>query len=529
MGVLGRILIVFVGILLPCGAAAQYGVERLRETELWSGSENAAWLQALPDLRRSVVEAFLRRGTGAFVDYAASDNAMEAGAGAESYYRLNPRVAFHGKVEYRYFSGQNMGGSAWIDPHTAPFDLVEAADTNRGVKHLEQYRLTGAMSVNVWRGLSLGGRIDYRAAGYAKTRDLRHINKYSDIAFSAGVHYAFGEHAEAGINGFYRHSAEDISFDRYGTTDRQYTSLVSFGGFFGRTELFSTLGRGYTIDANPLFDSYRGAAAQAVWRFAAGWQLFVEAGGRRRSGQYGKRSTTTAVFTEHEGDEYALTGTLSFRRPHAHHLLKAEGRQASLKNSENVFREETTTGNRSEIVYYGQNLVRDALQQHARLAYTGSFGPDNDRPRWRVEAGTGYVRSRQTVAQYPYYRRQSAYCYDLFLSASRTVEWQQYDLRLTLGGACASGGGNPKDDGTYLPPSATQKPPKNFDGYLYRQFDYLTATRAGGNIETAVARRFRSGTQASLALRYEIAHALQPVRIPGNAFHFVSLSLRYEL
>jgi hypothetical protein len=503
---------------------AQTPVECLRQSEAWLGSENAAGLQALPDIRLSTVEAYLHKGNGAFVNYHESDNYTEAGARTESYYRLNPRVVFYGKVHYGNFTGRNMGGSAWIDPYAMPFDLVESVDTTRGTKNLEHYRLTGALSVKVWRGLSLGGRIDYYAANYAKRRDLRHINKRSDLVFSAGAVYVFGNAIEVGVNYFYRYNAEDIKFDTYGTTDRQYTSLVSFGGFFGRTELYSNTGSGYTIDANPLFNEYHGAAVQASWRFTH-WRLFVEAAGKLRSGEYGTRGTANIVYSEHESDELSLAGTLSYRRKAAQHLLKAGYRQEGLENYENVYREEHTSGNRSEIVYYGKNIVRDAKQQQAQLTYTGWFGIADYRPAWRVEAGVDYTQQTQTVSQYPYYRKQRLYRYNLFLNAGRTFEWRDNDFGVALGGAYGNGGGEPKDDGLYSPPSSTQKPPKNFDGYLYHEFDYLTTPRVGGHSEVVYARRFRPGLRASVSLRYELMHALQPVNIPGNVFHFVSLSL----
>jgi hypothetical protein len=500
----------------------------LHLSEPWLGSENAAGLQTLPDLRLSTVEAYLHKGNGGFVNYQESDNSMEAGAVTESYFRLNPRVVFHGKVHYGNFTGRHMGGSAWINPCDMPFDLVEAVDTTHGTNNLEQYRLIGALSVNVWRGLSLGGRIDYRAANYAKTRDLRHVNKYSDLAFSAGANYAFGRTVELGLNYFYRYSAEDIVFSVEGNTDRQYRSLVSFGGFFGRLEMYDNSGTGYTLgtSSRPLFNAWQGVGAQAGVRLATHWKLFVEAAGKQRSGEYGKRSTTTVVFTEHEGNEYSFDGTLSYRRDSMQHLFKAGYRQAQLTNFENVYREENTLGNRSEIVYYGKNVVRDASRTQANLTYTGFFGIADYRPVWRVEAGANYERMSQTVNHYPYYRKQHIYKYDFFLHAGRTVAWRTNDFGLLLGVAYGKGGGEPKNDGLYAPPSATQKPPQDFDGYLYHEFDYLTAARAGGQAEVTYARHFRPKLRAAVSLRYELTHALQTVSTSGSSFHFVSLSFK---
>jgi hypothetical protein len=436
-------------------------------------------------------------------------------------------VVFYGKVHYGNFTGRHMGGSAWINPYDMPFDIVESVDTTRGTKNMERYLLSGALGVNVWRGLSLGGRIDYQAANYAKFRDLRHVNKYSDLVFSVGMRYAFENIAEVGLNYFYRYSAEDIAFKIYGNIDRQYTSLISFGAFFGRTDKYERAGSGYTSDdtGNPLFNTYHGVSVQAGLHFATHWNLFAEASGKWRSGYYGQRSTATTVFTEHEGNEYVLTGTLSYRRDAMQHLLKAAYRQTQLKNFENIRNKQNTPSGRFEIVYYGQNIMRDANQMQAGLTYTGWFGIADYRPVWRVEAGADYARMSQTVNQYPYYRKQRIYDYTFFLNIGRTVEWQANEAGLLLGATYGEGGGEPKNDGIYTPPSLTQKPPKNFDNYLYHEFDYLTASRVGGRAEATYARRFRPKLRASVSLRYEHTRALQPVRLPGNAFHFVSLSL----
>jgi hypothetical protein len=194
-----------------------------------------------------------------------------------------------------------------------------------------------------------------------------------------------------------------------------------------------------------------------------------------------------------------------------------------------VYSEENILGGRSEIVYYGQNIVRDAHRMQANLTYTGFFGIADYRPAWRVAAGAEYDRMSQTVNQYPYYRKQYIYRYSFFLNAGRTVAWRANDFGLLLGVACGAGGGEPKNDGRYNPPSATQKPPREFDGYLYHEFDYLTASRASTQAEVTYARHLRPKLRAVVLLRYELTHALQTVHLPEKVFHFVSLTVGLEL
>ena len=81
-----------------------------------------------------------------------------------------------------------MTGSAFIDPTRKPFNLTEDSLTNAGKKHRDTYKLTGGFGVDVYQGISLGARIDYTSANYAKYKDLRHKNKLMDLSVTAGVY-----------------------------------------------------------------------------------------------------------------------------------------------------------------------------------------------------------------------------------------------------------------------------------------------------------------------------------------------------
>ena len=80
-----------------------------------------------------------------------------------------------------------MTGSAFMQERM-PFNLVEDSLTNPGKKHRDTYHLVGALGVDIHQGMSVGARLDYTSANYAKYKDLRHQNKLMDLQLTLGGH-----------------------------------------------------------------------------------------------------------------------------------------------------------------------------------------------------------------------------------------------------------------------------------------------------------------------------------------------------
>ena len=215
-----------------------HSIEYAKLAEPRLHSENASFLKTFNQRNVSNAEVSALKSDGKFKSYIESDDSYNLGAVAESYYKVNPQIVFYGKVKYDYFKGKNMDGSVFLNPDETPFDIVEYEDSNAGNKIKEQYDLVGAISANVYNGLTLGGRFDYTAANYTKTRDLRYKNVYMDMNLSVGASYDLSNHATLGLNYIYRRSSEELSFGIYGNYKDKFTSLISYGGFFGHSELF---------------------------------------------------------------------------------------------------------------------------------------------------------------------------------------------------------------------------------------------------------------------------------------------------
>jgi hypothetical protein len=482
--------------------------EYIRQSEAWLTSSNAVGLQYLPVTKISSAQAYASKSNGQFINYHQSNNSYELGALTESFFRMNPRVVFYGKVNYANFAGSNMGGSVFIRPYNNAFDIVETADTTRGVKNMESYHLTGATGVKLFGGLTLGGKIDYRAANYAKYKDLRHINKLFDLSATAGLSYSFGKWADLGANYLYRRSVEGVSFATYGTTDRQYTSLIAFGSFYGRIEMFGDNGYTESNSTHPVVDESQGAAFQLNLNPGAKWSVFNEISFQSRKGYYGKRSPSTPVYLAHEASVKAYSGAASFKNRNSRHILNVNMKQEELETFENVYRVENSPGGRTDIVYYGKNKVLNREVFTLNAVYTANLHIIDFQPTWTLQGGANFRRREQTTSLYPYFRKQNIRYSDVYLTAKRTIVCKNNEYGLLLGVLYGAGGGAAKTDGTYTAPSESQQAPKSSDFNLYREYEYLTATRFSGNIGFIYSPPLFNVGKTSIRLDYEWTKAL---------------------
>jgi hypothetical protein len=501
----------------------------VRQAEPWLDSRNAAGLTRLPLVKISTAEVFASCGKGDFTDYYQSDDHYEWGAASESYFRLNPRVTLYGQIRYSQFTGRNMVGSAFIDPTYQPFDLSEMADSTRGVKNKETFLLSGGVGVNLGRGFSLGGQIDYRTAHYAKYRDLRHTNKQMALTGNTGLAYRWmpggGRHeGVVGASYIYRRSIEGLSFNRYGTSDRQYYTLVNFGSFYGNSELWNTSGsKSYTIDGKPLFDDGHGGALQAGFFRQDRWRLFAEVFYLTHKGYYGKESPHTYVFTRHNGRELSAGTVMEYFGRAFRHALRLRATQHRLENYEMISYEDTQ-GSRTTIIYTGKNLTTNRETWTYRLDYTGAFGLRNFTPAWQLRAGADYTDRRRQTTLYPYYRRQVIGSYNCYVGLDRHIGKGKQLYTFSLTACYGAGNGTPKDDGVYTTPSAQQKPPQSLDHLLYQEYNYLTAQRLTAQAAVEYARTVRPALCAFVRLAGEGTYASKNEISSKKTYIFASLS-----
>jgi hypothetical protein len=494
----------------------------IKNANAWLTSENAAGLNSLQVDKASVAEVYFNKSNGEFINYYQSDNSYTFGGLTESFFRLNKKTVLYGKINYTNFSGKHMGGSAFIDPYYNPFDIVEFADSTAGDKEMETYHLAGALSMQVWRDLILGARIDYKTASYFKTKDLRHTNDLMDLSVTAGLRYRISPGADAGMNYFYRRSTEGIEFRSFGNTDEPFNSLISFGSFLGRQERFGESGYTDATSNIPLFNEFQGLSLQLEISLCADLRFFNELGLKWRDGYYGERSSTSVTFTEHSSDIYQYRGVFSLEKNSSLHLLEINLEQESLENFENAYRKETIPGGSTTIVYYGETRMLDRKMFLVSAGYTGNLQVKNNNPAWVLKANAAFSDREQTVSVYPDYRKQTINQFHVEVSARRNMIRRDHMYSLYLGSGYASGGGTEQHDGKY---GSGESSAVSLDRYLHREYEYLTAPRVMGNAGFRYTRLMANSMKIYGDVRYSFTKAASIDHLEGDTFQNLSLTV----
>lgn len=522
----------FGGVFSSARIAAQDSIrslpdfEYIKNKEGWFTSNNAAGLHTLSVNNVSIAEVYLNKGNGKFINYFESKNSLQYGGKAESYFRMNPKIVLYGYVEYSKFEGKDMNGSVFINPYYMPFDIVEIGD-NPGKKELEQYHLIGAISAEVYNSLRLGVKIDYLAGNYAKLKDLRHTNILMDMNLTLGASYQFNPVIEVGANYFYRRSTEGVGFKTYGNTDQQYLSLISFGSFFGRSELFGT--SGFTAPegdkSTPAFNQFNGGSLQVNLNLSPKINLFNEFTFKSRDGYYGLKSSSTTQHTRHDGNLLEYNGVFSLKTNTDLHSVRLVAGQEKLDNYEKIYKKVTTPVGNTVIEYYGETQMLEKKYINAGLEYTGNIGLKDNHPTWVLKAGANYSDRKQTISVYPYYRKQTIHSFMTNMSAKRNIFSGKNIYSISLGAGYGSGSGTPMNDGLYATPSSSQEEPTSLDLYLYREYEYLTASRfsvnAGFKFDTPVSQ----GVRAYAGFDCTFTKAMDIEYLQGSSFTSATIKI----
>ncbi len=477
----------------------------VRQQDTWLSTRNAAGLVRYRSQSIAQAEVSLTAGRGGLTDYYESPKTLTLDAAVESYFRISPRTVVFGSISYENRSGDYMTGSAFIDPRRLPFDIVEDSLTNEGRKHRDTYRLTGAVGTDLGHGLSIGGRVDYTAANYAKYKDLRHKNKLMHLEATAGIAWQMAPWLSAGADYTYRRRTESVTFGTYGKGDRVYKSLISYGTMTGIVEQFGSYGYTDRSREMPLTDQAHGAALQIEVRPAERLTLFAEGGYSHRSGYYGRPSPYTITYTNHHGDAARLSLLISHVSQAARHLLALRLESEALENNAETYRELQNETGSNYYEYYDGVKTGNKLWQNAAIDYTGHLGIQGEQPTWTLRAALQWMHRKQTAYLYPYLRRQDLRATQLTLQATRHLAVGRGLLSLSGTVGYQKGSGQPYEDGTLATPSDRQQPPAMMEAFLYREYLWLTAPqyRVGGSVGYAFP---MPGTRLNTYVRLSVDH-----------------------
>ena len=136
----------------------------VQQADPWLTQRNTAALTRFASNNIVTAEAALNYSKGKLVDFYDSPDVLQGNVAIESLYRLNQRTVLYGGISYDNWSGRDMTGSAFMHlspmADRYPFDIVEDSLTNAGKKHRDTYRLTGGFGIDIYRGISIGARLD---------------------------------------------------------------------------------------------------------------------------------------------------------------------------------------------------------------------------------------------------------------------------------------------------------------------------------------------------------------------------------
>ncbi len=500
-----------------------YDFNFIKSSEPWLTSSNAAGLIRLPVEKIFITQAGFEKNNGGFVAHHQSDNSFNAGGLAESFSHLGQDVYVYGRLSYDYFKGKNMGGSVMSDPYHSPFNIVAMADTTAGVKTLETYRLTGGVAYRFNDAFSVGGKIDYKGGNYSKARDPRHVNMIMDMEVTAGLSWNIADVIVFGANYIFRRNLESFYFQIYGTTDKIYYYLVDYGGFFGQREVFGE--RGYSTQSTymPLLTTYHGAALQIEIGPSSRVRLFNEFSFKAFDGYYGRKSTSTIMYSAHEGFQAGYKSCLSFGNDNTGHLVKLNADYTQMYNNENVYQEKTIEGVK-EIIYFGSNEVLERHLIEGNLEYCANIGIRDHRPTLTIKASADAMARFQTSSLYPFNRKQNIFSIDGVLSAAYNIFHANGIVGIRLSGGYGTGLGEAFRDGLYTQTS-NPRAPRTMNDAMLKEFEFLTANRINAGTGFRYSHFFKNNITGYIDLDYRLLNALNISYLVGSMHHRISATV----
>ncbi len=484
-------LLSFIGlfILTALPAWSQTGewkdeYSRLTGLNPWVRSSNPAGIATFNRDRLSTVRAEIEKKNGGLTDLHESRDCFRPSLDAASFMKVSDRVTFYGRTNYSYFKGRDMGGQILMDPYYNPINFLESVDTTTGTKTLEEYTLEGAMAYSLSDRLTLAGKVSFQSADYAKRKDPRSYNQWMDLDASVGARYSLADGKTSfGVSLNYVKTIETVAEKLFGTIDRQYYCFVDYGASFGKVEVIDG-DNGYLSVSNerPMFNQFFGGSAQAGFK-VGGADVFLDLGAAYRKGYFGKKASGSVRFCDFDGMRYSLGARVSFKTGNLLGRIDGDWNVLTSLNKENSYRVSTTTGQSSEIQYFGSQEVGDRTIGRTGARYSverRTDGPaDIFKPvPWAASVSFERFSLHQTATSYPFYRKQRLVQNTVGAAAVKNFLMRDNFLSLSLGANFSFAGDDLKyEDGQY---SSASGNPRTNETYLNRNFEYFHASSAGG-------------------------------------------------
>ena len=476
-----RSLTIFALALCGSFTGAAQGYEGLRDFDYVKATTpvlNLSNPAALAGWDGRISQAVVRfdKADGALASLTQSKDSYEVGAGTESYYRVSDRIAFFGHIDWSYFDGKEMGGPILIDPEYNPVNFYENDPATLGIRKRESYSLKGGLSYSFSDRWAAGVSLKFDGRDQTKLKDPRFLTYWTDLVLDAGLSFQPTSDLLIGASGFFRNSLETVQGGIYGKTDQSYFFQVDRGGFFGTvSELVGERGALTTRDKRPMHNNLYGGAVQ----LAVSDRLFSEVTFTLRDGYFGRKSSSSPVFFEFSGYEVRYNGAVIFPSGNSKHRISISAGYSYLGNEENTFEYITPEGGVTYVEYTGKRFNTEMTVLDGTLGYRWYYGGSGQRPDLTVGADVKAYSKRQGTEIYPFYRNQDLIRIDADVFVSKDIRLGSKSvLNVGVHGLYHTGSGTAKDDG--MRAQATSSLIRSFDMWLDPQFEFDTASRAGG-------------------------------------------------
>ena len=478
---------------------------------------------SLWDGRMAIAEAGFSKANGELRDISFSPDSWEVTAGTEAYCRITDLIAFHGVLEWQDFAGKDMGGPIMMDPGYNPVGFFESTEETLGTKKRELYNLGGEIALSPSRRWGLGLGINYQAGDQTKVKDPRFSNIWMDLDIDAGVTFRASDAFVLGASVGWRNTLEQVRGHVYGLTDKQYYIYTDKGGFFGTmAELAGDNNEMPESTARPMNNDWYTASLQAV----IGGKFSNEVTFAKRSGYYGKRSSTTPVFFEYDGIKAGYKGLLLIPVRNNLHRIAISARYETLGNDENTIQYSAEPGGNVIVKYpVDPQHIFDRKILSAALDYRLCFNTEGGRPAHTLGVRGGWESMSSTTVIFPFWRKQAISQIDAEVSWQENISLgSKTVLTLDAAGNAHFGYGNKKEDGTYATTTSTNL--MSFDSYLDKHYEFETATRAGAAFGITYTRAFKDSLAVWVKASDSFTSLLKaPEFIAGKTRNIFTISL----
>lgn len=493
-------------------------------------NNNASWLNALNINSKSIAEINSKLSKNGFRNYNQPEKNAFFAANVESFYKFSQKISGYGKISYSNSNGKNAHGSAFINPEENPFDIVEQADTNSGTKKLETYKILGAISVETYKNLNVGVKFDYTSANYAKLKDLRHQNNLMDLSLSVGANYNL-DFIKTGANYIYRRRNESIKFSTFGTADKTYNSIISYGVFWGQREEFGAEGFTDKSREMPLFDQYNGFNYQLEIDITPKLKWFNDFEMLWRNGRYGRKGQYTIEYEKHNGNYKKLNGSIFYTQNKITQSVNYCLSTFNIKNYRNIFTSETFDGGLTNYIYHDKILMSEKQTDNIKINYNllvfSNLKQQNQIWDFNVEL---IFNNRNTVAaKYPYFRKQDLKTKQLSVTLRQTnFTAKNKEIAFQIGGMLKKGSGNPYIDGWYTTPNNRQTSPAESTVCIFEEYEFLCKPQINLNFETKLAQKmFSENIKGYVSIFYNYTKAKNTIYLKDNS-HLLSMTIGIE-